>query len=153
MLARSLRKLSLCLHNGLGLRLAATRRPRDHMVVCLAKFRRVFFHLLIFGTMTHFSKQASRAQQKPASRPLRFSETRSHSEIKHNEANSAVSQLTPVLKEYLALKQRHSSFLLLFQIGDFFELYFDGMFWILNPHGNGQIQAAYVCQMLFAVLH
>jgi hypothetical protein len=34
--------------------------------------------------------------------------------------------LTPVIKEYWDLKQQYPDFLLFYQIGDFFELYFEG---------------------------
>lgn len=34
--------------------------------------------------------------------------------------------LTPAIREYWNLKHEHPEFLLFYQIGDFFELYFDG---------------------------
>ena len=40
-------------------------------------------------------------------------------------ANSQPDKITPMLKQYLELKARYTDALVLFQMGDFFELFFE----------------------------
>jgi hypothetical protein len=46
-------------------------------------------------------------------------------EIEYEEEAKDRSPYTPAIKQYLEIKEKHPDFLLLFQIGDFYEMYFD----------------------------
>jgi hypothetical protein len=57
-------------------------------------------------------------------------------EIEEEENNNKSSVYTPAMKQYLEVKEKHPDFLLLFQIGDFYEMYFDGNYLNANSKVN-----------------
>ena len=47
----------------------------------------------------------------------------------------SVGKLTPMMRQYMLAKERHPDALLMFRLGDFYELFFDGENRIKKCHG------------------